>query len=138
MWPALWNETIMHTDDLSLLSDSVWGRLAPQRLHVTIAGRVPECFQSTLWSAVRSFERDGTPHVLLRAGDATRSPLTPREKQIVSMRMKGQSTKSIAYDLQIAPSTARVLLSRALTKLGVSSPKELGTIDSSPEELDAR
>jgi DNA-binding CsgD family transcriptional regulator len=98
-------------------------RFAPQRLNVSIAGRIPECFQSTLWSTARSFQRRGSRHVVLR--EATHPVLTSREMQVVRMVMNRQATKSIAYDLGITPSTARVLLSRALMKLGLSSRKEL-------------
>jgi DNA-binding CsgD family transcriptional regulator len=96
--------------------------LAPQRLQVNIAGPIPECFQSTLWSAARSFQRRGTRHVVLR--EAARPVLTPRETQVVQRVIGGQTTKKIACELEITASTARVLLSRALMKLGLSR-KEL-------------
>jgi DNA-binding CsgD family transcriptional regulator len=56
--------------------------------------------------------------------------LTRREQQVVLGAASGKSTKEIAHELGISPSTARVLLSRACSRLGVRSRKQLLTLPS--------
>ena len=46
-------------------------------------------------------------------------PLSPRERQILTLIIDGRTRKEVAYDLEIAHSTVRVLYSRAMKKLGV-------------------
>jgi DNA-binding CsgD family transcriptional regulator len=67
--------------------------------------------------------------------------LTSRERQVVALLRLSRSTKEIAYQLGIADSTARVLLSRASAKMGVRSRAELvrvATLDPLPELPDAK
>jgi DNA-binding NarL/FixJ family response regulator len=45
-------------------------------------------------------------------------PLSPRERQILTLIIDGKTPKEVAYDLQIAHSTVRVIYSRAMKKLG--------------------
>ena len=45
-------------------------------------------------------------------------PLSPRERQILTLIVDGKTPKEVAYDLQIAHSTVRVIYSRAMKKLG--------------------
>jgi DNA-binding NarL/FixJ family response regulator len=45
-------------------------------------------------------------------------PLSPRERQILSMIIDGKTRKEVAFDLEIADSTVRVIYSRAMKKLG--------------------
>jgi DNA-binding NarL/FixJ family response regulator len=45
-------------------------------------------------------------------------PLSPRERQILSLIIDGKTRKEVAYDLEIAHSTVRVIYSRAMKKLG--------------------
>jgi DNA-binding NarL/FixJ family response regulator len=45
-------------------------------------------------------------------------PLSPRERQILTLIIDGKTRKEVAYDLEIAHSTVRVIYSRAMKKLG--------------------
>ena len=45
-------------------------------------------------------------------------PLSPRERQILAMIIDGKTRKEVAFDLEIADSTVRVIYSRAMKKLG--------------------
>jgi|SRR5450432_12119 DNA-binding NarL/FixJ family response regulator len=45
-------------------------------------------------------------------------PLSPREQQILTLIIDGKTRKEVAYDLEIAHSTVRVIYSRAMKKLG--------------------
>jgi DNA-binding CsgD family transcriptional regulator len=82
------------------------------------------------WTVVKTFVSEGQHFQLrcrpieLRGHDAD---LTKREEQVLACAMDGQSNKSIAYALGVAPSTVGVLLFRAATKLGVKSRSELIT-----------
>ena len=51
--------------------------------------------------------------------------LTTREAEVLKHAMGGRTSKAIAYELQIADSTVRVLLWRAARRLGVRSRREL-------------
>jgi DNA-binding CsgD family transcriptional regulator len=70
--------------------------------------------------------RDGGPAMLPdRAERHGLGLLTQREHQVVLGAASGKSTKEIAYDLGISASTARVLLGRACSRLGVRSREQL-------------
>jgi DNA-binding CsgD family transcriptional regulator len=83
-----------------------------------------------------------------RAGEAVeqtlkRAPLTPRERDVVSLLVGGSSTREIALKTGLTVSTVNTYLKRIFAKLGVHSRVELvarmaGT-DGSPEQaqLDA-
>lgn len=45
-------------------------------------------------------------------------PLSPRERQILTLIIDGKTRKEVAYDLEISHSTVRVIYSRAMKKLG--------------------
>jgi DNA-binding CsgD family transcriptional regulator len=51
--------------------------------------------------------------------------LTDRENQVVEHFRVEQSTKAVAYTLGISDSTVRVLLARAIAKLGLEGRKGL-------------
>jgi DNA-binding CsgD family transcriptional regulator len=53
------------------------------------------------------------------------SALTRRERQVVGSAVLGKSNKLIAYDLRLSPGTVAVILSRAMSKLGVPSRARL-------------
>jgi DNA-binding CsgD family transcriptional regulator len=80
------------------------------------------------WTLVTSYTRAGEHYVLARENQ-THLPglhvLTEREQQVVASALTGKSNKEIAYDLGVSHSTARVLLSRAMARLGVRSRPEL-------------
>jgi DNA-binding CsgD family transcriptional regulator len=54
-----------------------------------------------------------------------RSPLTPREKQVVSMLVSGSSTRSIAGQAGLTVATVHTYLKRIYSKLGIHSRVEL-------------
>lgn len=56
------------------------------------------------------------------------SRLTAREQQVAAFASFGYAHKLIAYHLGISASTSRVLLRRALTKLGIPSRRELAAM----------
>jgi two-component system response regulator DesR len=45
-------------------------------------------------------------------------PLTPREEQVIGLIDRGMTSKEVAYELGVSDATVRVLISRALRKLG--------------------
>ena len=51
--------------------------------------------------------------------------LTQREREVVALAAAGRSNKCIAYELEMAHSTVRVLCHRAMRKLGVSNREAL-------------
>jgi DNA-binding CsgD family transcriptional regulator len=82
----------------------------------------------TRWTLVDHFESDGRRYILARENTPiARGPksLTARERQVVGYAALGHSSKLIAYELGIAYSTVRVLLSRAAAKLGAASREDL-------------
>jgi DNA-binding NarL/FixJ family response regulator len=80
------------------------------------------------WSIIRHFERDGRRFLLARRNDpeaSGSSPLTTLERQIAGYAALGHSSKLIAYELGLAPSTVAERLQLAISKLGVRSRSEL-------------
>ena len=47
-----------------------------------------------------------------------RSPLSPRERQILNLVLGGRSHKEAAFELGVSGATVRVLYARAMRKLG--------------------
>jgi DNA-binding CsgD family transcriptional regulator len=78
------------------------------------------------WTTVDEFEFAGTRYIVARE-DAPRgvSSLSNRERAIVTSLASGYTTKETAYALGISDATVRVLLSRAVTKLGAGTRAEL-------------
>jgi DNA-binding CsgD family transcriptional regulator len=80
------------------------------------------------WTLVDRFEHDGRRYILARENEPqARGPqsLTTRERQVAGLAAIGHSSKLVAYELGIADSTARVLLARAMRKLGAHSRDDL-------------
>ena len=80
------------------------------------------------WTLVDCYERGGRRYIVARENTpASRGPeaLSARERQVASLAALGRSNKLIAYELDLAHSTVRVLLSRAAAKLGVASRQDL-------------
>jgi DNA-binding CsgD family transcriptional regulator len=80
------------------------------------------------WSLVDKFDSDGRRYVLARRNEPNVSGLqllTERERAVAAYAALGRTNKLIAYDLGIAHSTVRVLLSRAFGKLGVRTREGL-------------
>jgi len=72
-------------------------------------------------------ERDGRQFVLaVESEPANRlAPLSPREREIAQRLARGQTVKMIAYEIGLAPATVRVLIGRAVVKLGARSRAEM-------------
>lgn len=51
--------------------------------------------------------------------------LSPRERQIITMVVKGQSSAEIGRELHLSPKTVATYRSRLMAKLGVSDVPEL-------------
>jgi DNA-binding NarL/FixJ family response regulator len=51
-----------------------------------------------------------------------RSPLSPRERQILDLVLAGRSHKEAAFELGVSDATVRVLYARAMKKLGRFKP----------------
>ena len=84
-------------------------------------------------SLLDHFERGGKRYIVAvanppRASSRGLSSLPPRERQVAAAAAAGRSNKLIAYELGIAYSTVRVLLSRAAKRLGAKSRRELVAI----------
>jgi DNA-binding CsgD family transcriptional regulator len=80
------------------------------------------------WTLVDTFESEGRRYVHAHENaPVVPSPeaLSIRERQVASLAALGRSNKLIAYELGLAHSTVRVLLSRAAAKLGVASRSDL-------------
>lgn len=80
------------------------------------------------WSLLDSIELDGRRYVVVcdsTSGAHGPEALSPRERQVVAYAKLGHHSKLIAFELGIADSTVRVLLSRAAAKLGVRTRLEL-------------
>lgn len=76
------------------------------------------------WSLVDRFERGERRYIVARSNEpGLRDPraLSPRERVIVQLAVLGKSSKLIAYELGLAPSTVASHLSTAMRKLGVKS-----------------
>jgi len=81
------------------------------------------------WTLLDHFESDGRRYILARENEpvpaGAAAELSARERQVLANAALGRSNKEIAYALGLAPSTVRVLLTRAARKLGASSRAEL-------------
>lgn len=114
-----------------------YGRSAVGTLHLEIVGDAPAGNQLELlkWAA-RLYSRglfyaerlsdEGSR----RPGEAVeqtlrRAPLTPRERDVVSLLVAGSSTREIATETGLTVSTVNTYLKRIFSKLGVHSRVEL-------------
>ncbi len=80
------------------------------------------------WSLVDQVEHDGRRYIVARENEPRApgpSALSEREKQVLGYARLGHHNKLIAYELGIAQSTVRVLMARAMAKLGVRTRAEL-------------
>jgi DNA-binding NarL/FixJ family response regulator len=79
------------------------------------------------WSLVALVERGTDEWIVARriSSPTLRSKLSKREHQVVGLLLLGWTPKVVAYELGIAHSTVRVLVSRALAKLGVRSAEDV-------------
>lgn len=81
------------------------------------------------WSIVAEVDDGTNEWIVAKRNPSSVLPLPPilsqRESQVMSLLLLGRTPKLVAYELGIAHSTVRVLVSRALAKLGVKSVEEL-------------
>jgi DNA-binding NarL/FixJ family response regulator len=80
------------------------------------------------WTVAETFEREGFSYRLMRRPlEFAKSPprLTRREEGAVALACAGHTNKSIAKEMNVAPSTVGVLLFRAASKLNAKSRSEL-------------
>jgi DNA-binding CsgD family transcriptional regulator len=89
------------------------------------AKSVEDCAEMVLCSVVRSGVRYTLSCHPCPLENETPSALSPREKEIVRLVMKGLSTRGIAQLLEISPWTVSTHLRRIFLKLGVSSRAEM-------------
>ncbi len=106
---------------------SGWRGILPQAARERL---VPDAGEGrgTRWRVVEEFEFEGFRYRLTRrpvSAEDRRDRITKREWQVLTYASRGYKNKSIAEALGLAPSTIRVLLSRAARKLGAKSRKEL-------------
>src|SRR5688572_4020804 len=95
----------------------------------------PECLKQARWAA-RNFARGLSYADRLSAEGARRSgedvrqavaraPLTPRERDVVTLLVSGASTREIASQIGLTIATVNTYLKRIFSKLGVHSRVEL-------------
>ena len=80
------------------------------------------------WTLREQFDHDGKRYLVAERNDSPVNwidELSDREQQVVAFASLGHWNKLIAYDLGIADSTVRVLLTRAAAKAGVHTRREL-------------
>lgn len=80
------------------------------------------------WSLMDDFDSDGRRFILaVENSPPTRPPrrdLSEREHQVLTQAHLGHADKAIAYELGLSHSTVRVLLHRAMKKLGAATRSE--------------
>jgi DNA-binding CsgD family transcriptional regulator len=116
----------------STLTDAVrrreWARMAATRDDSTRATAAWKPLVAGRWSLVDCYEHDGRRYITARENAPSPTgpaALSPRERQVASLAGLGHSNKLIAYELDLAHSTVRVLLARAAAKLGARTRTEM-------------
>ena len=80
------------------------------------------------WTVFDRVESDGTRLFFLVRNPARKGGtrmLSGRERQVLGLAVRGLSDKVIAHELELRPSTVRVLLRNARRKIGAESRREL-------------
>jgi DNA-binding CsgD family transcriptional regulator len=91
------------------------------------AVRIRAAHSDVEWIVVDQVDVAGKRYVLAERREEPRSGvdrLTPRERQVLTFLARGDTTKLVAYELGIADATVRVLLVRAVKKLGARDRRE--------------
>ncbi len=111
-------------------------KLAAELLRV---GAVAVVFEPELERALGAALRSATAGLVsmpLRVGrEATRRPLSARERQILGMVVMGSTNAEIAGRLFLAESTVKSHLSTAFRKLGVRSRNEAAALLMDPDQV---
>jgi len=96
-------------------------------LHESKADRQTVSRSRSGWTVLEEFVVDGFSYRVIRrpAPPEERPALTRRENEALAYASLGYKNKKIAQALGLAPSTVSVLLSRAASKLGTKSRREL-------------
>lgn len=103
-------------------------RTNEMRAQVEVATKRWRPLVDSRWALLDQFDTDGqrfvvamenAPPTLVRCNE-----LSERELHVMTQCSLGHTDKEIAYELGLAPSTVRVLLHRAVHKLGASSRRE--------------
>ncbi|MEM7437092.1 MAG: helix-turn-helix transcriptional regulator [Myxococcota bacterium] len=135
--PDVSSESSLTTTEPTISLPLRQGRSPVGTLHLEIAGDAPAGSQlDVLKWASRLFAK-GLDHADRladeggrRPGEAVeqtlrRAPLTPRERDVVSLLVAGSSTRDIASETGLTVSTVNTYLKRIFSKLGVHSRVEL-------------
>lgn len=113
------------------------GNASVGTLHLQIVGDAPTGTQLELLKWASRLYARGLAHCerlaeegIRRPGEAVeqtlrRAPLTPRERDVVSLLVAGFSTREIATETGLTVSTVNTYLKRIFSKLGVHSRVEL-------------
>ena len=134
---ALSSESALTTTDPTISLPLRQGRTLVGTLHLEIVGDAPAGNQlellkwaSKLYGRGLDYAERLTDEGSRRPGEAVeetlrRAPLTPRERDVVSLLVTGSSTRDIAADTGLTVSTVNTYLKRIFSKLGVHSRVEL-------------
>lgn len=113
------------------------GRTVVGTLHLEIAGDPPVGNQLELLKWASRLYARGLDHAERLTGEGSRrpgeaveqtlrrAPLTPRERDVVSLLVAGSGTRDIATETGLTISTVNTYLKRIFSKLGVHSRVEL-------------
>ncbi len=131
------SESALTTTDPTISLPLRQGRTVVGTLHLEIVGDPPAGNQleflkwaSRLYARGLDYADRLTDGGSRRPGEAVeqtlrRAPLTPRERDVVSLLVAGSSTREIAADTGLTVSTVNTYLKRIFSKLGVHSRVEL-------------
>ena len=134
---ALSSEPALTTTDPTISLPLRMGRTLVGTLHLEIVGDAPVGNQlellkwaSRLYGRGLDYTERLTDEGSRRPGEAVeetvrRAPLTPRERDVVSLLVAGSSTRDIAAETGLTVSTVNTYLKRIFSKLGVHSRVEL-------------
>ncbi|MGB5810998.1 MAG: LuxR C-terminal-related transcriptional regulator [Polyangiales bacterium] len=135
--PDLSSESTLTPSEPTISLPLRQGRAAVGTLHLEIAGDAPVGNQLDILKWASRVYARGLDYVDRladeggrRPGEAVeetlrRAPLTPRERDVVSLLVAGSSTREIAAETGLTVSTVNTYLKRIFSKLGVHSRVEL-------------
>jgi DNA-binding CsgD family transcriptional regulator len=133
----LFSESVLTTTEPTISLPLRQGRTSLGTLHLEMVGDAPTGSQLELLKWASRLYAKGLAHSdrladegSRRPGEAVeqtlrRAPLTPRERDVVSLLVAGFSTREIATETGLTVSTVNTYLKRIFSKLGVHSRVEL-------------